>query len=104
MDLGLAGKTVIVTGGASNIGRAISLNFAKEGANVVVVDWDHAQAQKVTEANFTFVAIDDARDNGLTLEMDDREYAFCSAHCMQTFAKAPTRFRAKVDAWLAAPH
>ena len=38
MDLGLAGKTVIVTGGASNIGRAISLNFAKEGANVVVVD------------------------------------------------------------------
>lgn len=50
------------------------------------------------------VAIDDARDNGLTLEMDDREYAFCSAHCMQTFAKAPTRFRAKVDAWLAAPH
>lgn len=49
MDLGLAGKTVIVTGGASNIGRAISLNFAKEGANVVVVDWDHAQAQKVTE-------------------------------------------------------
>ena len=44
MDLGLAGKTVIVTGGASNIGRAISLGFAKEGANVVVADWDHAQA------------------------------------------------------------
>ncbi len=50
------------------------------------------------------VAVDDAREHGLTLEMDDREYAFCSAHCMQTFAKAPTRFRAKVDAWLAAPH
>ena len=50
------------------------------------------------------VAIGDARENGLTLEMDDREYAFCSAHCMQTFAKAPTRFRAKVDAWLAAQH
>jgi YHS domain-containing protein len=50
------------------------------------------------------VAVDEARENGLTLEMDDREYAFCSAHCMQTFAKAPTRFRAKVDAWLAAPH
>ncbi len=48
------------------------------------------------------VAIDDAREHGLTLEMDDREYAFCSAHCMQTFAKAPTRFRAKVDAWVAA--
>lgn len=50
------------------------------------------------------VGIEGARENGLTLEMGDREYAFCSAHCMQTFAKAPTRFRAKVDAWLAAPH
>ena len=50
------------------------------------------------------VAVDDAREQGLTLEMDDREYAFCSAHCMQTFAKAPARFRAKVDAWVAAQH
>jgi len=48
MDFGLADKTVIVTGGASNIGRAISFAFAKEGANVVVADWDHAQAEKVT--------------------------------------------------------
>jgi YHS domain-containing protein len=48
------------------------------------------------------VAVGDARENGLTLEMDDREYAFCSAGCLKTFAKSPTRFRAKVDAWLAA--
>jgi YHS domain-containing protein len=48
------------------------------------------------------VGVDDAREHGLTLEMDDREYAFCSPGCLQTFAKAPTRFRAKVDAWLAA--
>jgi NAD(P)-dependent dehydrogenase (short-subunit alcohol dehydrogenase family) len=38
MDLQLVGKTVIVTGGASNIGRAISLAFAKEGANVVIAN------------------------------------------------------------------
>lgn len=49
MDLGLEGKTVIVTGGASNIGRAISISFAQEGANVIVADWDHAQAEKVAE-------------------------------------------------------
>ena len=48
------------------------------------------------------VAVDDARDYGLTLEMPDREYAFCSPGCMNTFAKAPRRFRAKVDAWVAA--
>ena len=48
------------------------------------------------------VDVADAREHGLALEMDDREYAFCSAHCLQTFAKSPQRFRAKVDAWIAA--
>jgi YHS domain-containing protein len=48
------------------------------------------------------VAVDHARDNGLTLEMDDREYAFCSPGCLKTFSKSPQRFRAKVDAWVAA--
>ncbi|WP_416974147.1 SDR family NAD(P)-dependent oxidoreductase [Streptomyces sp. 4F14] len=35
---GLAGKSVIVTGGASGIGRAAALRFAAEGARVVVAD------------------------------------------------------------------
>ena len=48
------------------------------------------------------VAVDDARENGLTLEMPEREYAFCSQGCLTTFAKAPHRFRGKVDAWVAA--
>lgn len=34
----LAGKTAIVTGGASGIGRAIALRFAAEGARVMVAD------------------------------------------------------------------
>lgn len=48
------------------------------------------------------VNVDDARDHGLTLEMPDREYAFCAAGCQTTFARAPQRYTAKVDAWLAA--
>jgi 2-hydroxycyclohexanecarboxyl-CoA dehydrogenase len=36
MDLGLAGKTMIVVGGSSNLGRACCLAFAREGSNVVV--------------------------------------------------------------------
>jgi len=46
MELGLAGKTVIVTGGGSNIGRGISLAFARERVNLTVADIDEAQARK----------------------------------------------------------
>lgn len=36
MDLGLTGKSVVVTGGSRGIGRAIALQFAAEGANVAL--------------------------------------------------------------------
>ena len=35
MDLGLKGKTVIVTGGSGGIGRGLLIEFAREGCNVV---------------------------------------------------------------------
>ncbi len=47
MDLGLKGKSVVVTGGGSNIGRAIVLAFAGEGAQLTIGDIDEAQAAKV---------------------------------------------------------
>jgi NAD(P)-dependent dehydrogenase (short-subunit alcohol dehydrogenase family) len=47
MDLGLADARVVVTGGASNIGRGIVHTFAKEGARIVINDIDAAQAEKV---------------------------------------------------------
>lgn len=49
MDLGLKGKNVIITGGGSNIGRAIVLGFAREGANIVIADIDEKQAAKVAD-------------------------------------------------------
>jgi len=52
MDLGLKGKTVIVTGGSSNIGRGILLGFAAEGSNIVNAEIDVEQGQKaVDQAN-----------------------------------------------------
>lgn len=47
MDLELTGKSIVVTGGASNIGRAIVLQFAEEGANITIADIDQAAAEAV---------------------------------------------------------
>jgi 2-hydroxycyclohexanecarboxyl-CoA dehydrogenase len=49
MDLGLSGKSVVVTGGASNIGRAITLAFAKEHAAITIGDIDLPQAEIVAQ-------------------------------------------------------
>ena len=49
MDLNLRAKSVVVTGGGSNIGRAIVLAFAAEGANITIADIDSEQAGKVAE-------------------------------------------------------
>jgi 2-hydroxycyclohexanecarboxyl-CoA dehydrogenase len=47
MDLELADRVVIVSGGASNIGRRLVLAFAQEGARVTIADIDDAQAARV---------------------------------------------------------
>ena len=49
MDLELQNKSVIVTGGGSNIGRAIVLGFAAEGAHITIGDIDIAQANKTAD-------------------------------------------------------
>jgi 2-hydroxycyclohexanecarboxyl-CoA dehydrogenase len=46
MDLNLAGKSVIVTGAGSNIGRAIALAFARERAQVAIAEIDEGQGAK----------------------------------------------------------
>jgi 2-hydroxycyclohexanecarboxyl-CoA dehydrogenase len=47
MDLGLGGARVVVTGGASNIGRGIVHAFAAEGSRIVLSDIDGDQAERV---------------------------------------------------------
>src|SRR5262249_20071207 len=59
-----AGKTIIITGAASGIGRAAALIFAREKANVVCADIDEAGVEKTAEK------INDIGSQALALAID----------------------------------
>lgn len=50
MNLGLTGRSVIITGASGGIGRGLVLGFAAEGANVIVATRDKQQGLKVVAA------------------------------------------------------
>jgi rhamnulose-1-phosphate aldolase/alcohol dehydrogenase len=63
----LARRIVLVTGGASGIGRAAALRLAAEGAHVVIADLDAAGARKV--ADEVVAALGPARAIGLGMDV-----------------------------------
>ncbi len=49
MELGLAGKVAVITGGSGGIGRGLVLEFAREGINVISASRDVETGKKLTE-------------------------------------------------------
>lgn len=75
----LKGKTAIITGGDSGIGRAVSVAYAKEGCNVVIV-YNIAD----DDANTTKKAIESYQGKALLIKGDIGDSNFCKQVVDQT--------------------
>jgi NAD(P)-dependent dehydrogenase (short-subunit alcohol dehydrogenase family) len=69
----LAGKTALITGAGSGLGRASALRFAAEGAGIAVVDLDGAAAAATAKA------IQDAGGTAVPLQADIVSSDDCAA-------------------------
>ncbi|WP_408008197.1 SDR family NAD(P)-dependent oxidoreductase [Pseudalkalibacillus sp. A8] len=65
MDLGLNGKTAIVTGGSRGVGRATALSLAEEGVNVVL-----NYNRSIKDANETAALIKEKNGHCVTIQAD----------------------------------
>ena len=84
MNLNLKGKIAIVTGGASGIGRQACLDFAEEGASVVIADINEAGATQVKKE------IEEQGGKAIAVKCDvtkTAEVQKCVQTCMDAFGR-----------------
>lgn len=74
----LAGKVAIITGGDSGIGRAVSVYFAKEGADVAIIYLDEHQ-----DADDTKRLVEQEGQNCLLISGDIGSQTFCESAVTQ---------------------
>src|SRR5687767_1660298 len=74
----LDNRNIIVTGGASGIGRACCVGAAKEGANVAIADINRAGAEQ------TAAMVREAGGQAIVVEMDTRKAAEAQRMAQET--------------------
>lgn len=67
-DHSIRGKTVLIAGGAKNLGGLIARDFAEQGAKAVLVHYNSASAK--ADADATIAAIKAAGAQGIALQAD----------------------------------
>jgi NAD(P)-dependent dehydrogenase (short-subunit alcohol dehydrogenase family) len=84
----LAGRTALITGAGSGIGRETALLFAGEGANVVAADRDEASAQATAAAiaesggSAHAVSVDVAHAAAMAAAVSEAERAYGALHVL----------------------
>src|SRR5689334_1305915 len=79
----LHGKTALITGGDSGIGRAVAVLYAREGANVAIV----YLAEEQQDAKETKEAVENEGRECLLIPGDVTEASFCRRAVAQTVRK-----------------
>jgi NAD(P)-dependent dehydrogenase (short-subunit alcohol dehydrogenase family) len=75
----LQGKTALITGGDSGIGRSVAVHFAREGADVAIVYLDENQ-----DATETKSLVEAEGKSCLLIQGDIRDEAFCKEAVSRT--------------------
>ena len=81
--MNLRGKVAVITGAGSGIGRATALRLAREGASIVVADWNEAGAKE------TVASVEGAAGKAAAIKIDVTKSAEITA--MLDFADADIR-------------
>ncbi len=97
-----SGRTAVVTGGASGIGRAAATRFAEAQMNVLIADLDETKLSQVAEdlngrGGRVLAQVCDVSDREQVQALRDRAYSeFGAVHCVMNNAGASVRVR---DPW-----
>ncbi len=85
----ISGKTAIVTGGASGLGRATVEKYAAERANVAIFDVDDELGNQVASElgeNVVFFNVDVTSESSVQQAIDDVVERFGALHIVNNFA------------------